>query len=145
MVVYAPKGILINEKSGNPFLYIDKCIFWTQIAKKNATFQRFWPIFVRFWPLFYTPATVTTLFMFVFDSRGIRVNEIGGNSFVYINKNIYQQITGLSLTLSLPDTGRSTELQQVLHTTQDRKKKKKEKKRRKKEEEEEKEKEKKEK
>ena len=66
--------------------------------------------------------------MFVFDSRGIRVNEIGGNSFVYINKNIYQQITGLSLSLSLPDTGRSTELQQVLHTTQDRKKKKKEKK-----------------
>ena len=66
--------------------------------------------------------------MFVFDSRGIIVNEIGGNSFVYINKNIYQQITGLSLSLSLPDTGRSTELQQVLHTTQDRKKKKKEKK-----------------
>merc|ERR1712148_123483 len=85
-----------------------------------------------FWPLFYTPATVTTLFMFVFDSRGIIVNEIGGNSFVYINKNIYQQITGLSLTLSLPDTGRSTELQQVLHTTQDRTKKKKEKKKRKK-------------
>ena len=58
-------------------------------SEKYATFQRFWPIFVRFWPLFYTPATVTTLFMVVFDSRGIIVNEIGGNSFAYINKNIF--------------------------------------------------------
>merc|ERR1712074_111057 len=103
---FAFRGIIINEKSENSYVYIDKSIFWTQIAKKNTTFQRFWPIFVRFWPLFYTPATVTTLFMVVFDSRGIIVNEIGGNSklipsifiFIVFEASVYQQITGLSLT-----------------------------------------------
>ena len=117
-------------------------------SEKNATFQRFWPIFVRFWPLFYTPATVTTLFMVVFDSRGIIVNEIGGNSklipsiyiFVVFEASMYQQITGLSLTQA---GARCAAAGDTRHKIERRKKKKRKKK--KKEEEKEKEKEKKEK
>ncbi len=63
MVVYAPKGILINENSENLFLYIDLKHFLDEIIEEFADLERFGPIFVRFWPLIYTPRDYFWLFM----------------------------------------------------------------------------------
>ena len=63
MVVYAPKGILINENSENLFLCSEKKHFFNEILEKNADFKQFWPIFVSFWPLIYTLRDYLWLFM----------------------------------------------------------------------------------